>query len=1145
MEEGIKKGNTFQTAASQPHGGISLYRDILSNVLDETSAKTKPQQPNNAVSGDSSLSADYENGITSAEPNGKPTVSYSKGNIKNRNEQGKSEKVSASERPNDVQVAVATAEAETNVEPTEAQKETQTLTHDDAISLIAQMEDRADVAPEIELTIENWDAQFGEDGRGSNGSLAGREPGDLAKTEKINYQLSDEVDENGHQFVLNSDGNIEFGRIGSDTGLTPAPILLSEGIITNPNTNAGYGLLHIEARHGDQIRAAGYDSVLEFIEEVAKNYEVIRKGNDRDGIATYMLQLTDEHNNTLMVELSGDGTYWNINTAGIFKTSYGANRTVVYARHTTDNQPAETDGASLSGEQSGTTPLTRMNAPAQSYQNGALDNTTDTGKTHIGNGNDTATPENTAILFGKGSDNSVSKQENSEKLAANEQANEVQVAVETAEAETNVEPTEAQKETQTLTHDDAISLIAQIEDRADVAPEIELTIENWDAQFGEDGRVVTPIGEVKMGENQFAKLMRQGRDGKLGMIKPTLENPDVIIEDASEAKDGDKAERNSSYIFVKAFKKADGSRYYYFASNTVSEDGREVVVSNQEKSRNRLLRLMTEGKVLWHTPKDATTASVEQQGLDYAQPSKTETATKGSGITPQNTNIFPSASKGSDKLVSNQGKSVKVSASEQQTTSYSIEPTTYINKKGETTPMHLVTFGRDLSKDEIRAGKELELEDDVVYTMGDSPESFKVRQRKAVENKGTVMPGLNDAQVKVVDVPKHDFLGTGKQALNLAESWAKKNIVGVHKYTNNGITFNYEISNKSIGKYLSATSIKNSDNLGVHLAVLKKLPDVISSSIEIEEHPDYSKNDKGVRNLKNPIKDTDLIHRFYGAVTIDGIMFRAKTTMKEYRNVVYVPRAYNYEITKIELIKAPFTDVSSISNLMAMTSTNSISLAKLLQNVEKSYDKGKKLLDASKLADEDTSLYRESNETGDVWKDESLGIDERITMAAARLAMNHKESARYKDDAVRAINANLTSLNKAMSLQKKFDKETVKRVYDLARVLIQTGYINNMSQGEMLRLLAAVKNSVGKDTIEGDVQKILDIMIDNQLKNVENILHSIETIKGSKVDARGVEIQGQLVPDGVRVMRTFSKARGSQKGRYFKTNVRCSRKDRQ
>ena len=267
-----------------------------------------------------------------------------------------------------------------------------------------------------------------DDRRGGNGSLAGREQGGLAQ-EEVNYQLSDEVDENGRQFVLNSDGEIEFGRIGEDTGLTPAPILLSEGIITNQKTNAGYGLLHIEARHGNQIRAAGYGSVLEFIEEVAKNYEVIRKGNDRDGRKTYMLQLTDKRNNTLIVELSGDGTYWNINTAGIFKTSYGANRDVVYDRHTTDNQPAETDGASLSGEQSGTTPSTSMNAPAQSYKNGALDNTTDTGKAHKGNGNDTATPENTVVSVGK-----VTEKENS-----------VQTSIANAEAETETAPSEAQK----------------------------------------------------------------------------------------------------------------------------------------------------------------------------------------------------------------------------------------------------------------------------------------------------------------------------------------------------------------------------------------------------------------------------------------------------------------------------------------------------------------------------------------------------------------------------------------------------------------------------------------------------------------------------------------------------------------------------
>ena len=187
------------------------------------------------------------------------------------------------------------------------------------------------------------------------------------------------------------------------------------------------------------------------------------------------------------------------------------------------------------------------------------------------------------------------------------------------------------------TADEAKNFIADMEMNASIAPEIKLTIENWDALFGERGTISTPIGEVKMGENQFAKLMRQGRDGKLGMIKPTLENPHAIIEVASEAKEGDTTERASPYIFIRSFKKADGSRFYYFTSITVSKDGREVVVSSQEKSRNKILRLLQEESVIWRTPKDATTSSAERQGLDYEQPNEAETATKGSEITPQST----------------------------------------------------------------------------------------------------------------------------------------------------------------------------------------------------------------------------------------------------------------------------------------------------------------------------------------------------------------------------------------------------------------------------------------------------------------------------------------------------------------------------
>ena len=106
---------------------------------------------------------------------------------------------------------------------------------------------------------------------------------------------------------------------------------------------------------------------------------------------------------------------------------------------------------------------------------------------------------------------------------------------------------------------------------------------------------------------------------------------------------------------------------------------------------------------------------------------------------------------------------------------------------------------------------------------------------------------------------------------------------------------------------------------------------------------------------------------------------------------------------------------------------------------------------------------------------------------------------------------------------------TVKRVADLARVLMDGGYLNGLTQQEVKRLLAAVKNSVGHEDIESSVQKVMDIMVDNQLKHAEETLHSLESIRGSKVDARGVEVIGQLDPAGAHTMQVFKKARGWEK----------------
>lgn len=230
-------------------------------------------------------------------------------------------------------------------------------------------------------------------------------------------------------------------------------------------------------------------------------------------------------------------------------------------------------------------------------------------------------------------------------------------------------------------------------------------------------------------------------------------------------------------------------------------------------------------------------------------------------------------------------------------------------------------------------------------------EEFEAMRERAVAERGLVMPGLNNASVRVVEVPRHDFTGTGKEALKAAEKWAKENIGGMHRATDSrGDSFEYSISNDAVEKYVSKSATGKSENIGVHLAALKKLPEIIGESVEAEVHPDYKKVN-GIRSAESEINSESLVHRFYGAARIDGKPHRVKTTIREYADENMASVAHSYEVTEIELLEAPSDNANSTAEPLAMTSDSSISTAKLLQRVEKSYDPGKKLLEESVKAD--------------------------------------------------------------------------------------------------------------------------------------------------------------------------------------------------
>ena len=170
-----------------------------------------------------------------------------------------------------------------------------------------------------------------------------------------------------------------------------------------------------------------------------------------------------------------------------------------------------------------------------------------------------------------------------------------------------------------LSAEEAKELVVLMEENAAPVRELELTRENWAAEFGADGVVQTPLGEVKMGEHQYEKLEQQGRRGKLGMVKPTLESPDVVIEDKSRAKEGEETERGSSYVFVKSFVNEEGKRQYFFTSVTVHRNNQEVVISNQEKTGKRISNLLQQGEIGWINEKYQPASETQGEEISLSQ----------------------------------------------------------------------------------------------------------------------------------------------------------------------------------------------------------------------------------------------------------------------------------------------------------------------------------------------------------------------------------------------------------------------------------------------------------------------------------------------------------------------------------------------
>lgn len=205
---------------------------------------------------------------------------------------------------------------------------------------------------------------------------------------------------------------------------------------------------------------------------------------------------------------------------------------------------------------------------------------------------------------------------------------------------------------------------------------------------------------------------------------------------------------------------------------------------------------------------------------------------------------------------------------------------------------------------------------------------------------GRVESNLADKEVMVVTAEAdHGFMNYKE-----AKEWAKKNVSKVYNNEETGGKGDVRISNAAIDKFMSQSAVDKSDSKDVHLSVLKVLPEVLRTSIDVETHPDFLKGKDGKRSAENGMNKDVLVHRCYGAVEIGGKPYRVKITLKEDpRDVSFPHVTHSYEATKIELLAGTWENHEGPSP----NTNNSISAAKLLENVEMSYNPSKKVLDAS------------------------------------------------------------------------------------------------------------------------------------------------------------------------------------------------------
>lgn len=178
--------------------------------------------------------------------------------------------------------------------------------------------------------------------------------------------------------------------------------------------------------------------------------------------------------------------------------------------------------------------------------------------------------------------------------------------------------------------------------------------------------------------------------------------------------------------------------------------------------------------------------------------------------------------------------------------------------------------------------------------------------------------------------------------------------------------------------------------------------------------------------------------------------------------------------------------------------------------------------------------YGEAMGKYEIWKTaphkdeyERMAEDEIISKVALMDAVQHpfSEYARLK-----AMKAEFQHMRHVMQNQKVYDQNTTDAVVQFAKRFMSLGYGDDLGRGSINTLLTIVKNSTGKKSYEisQHLYQVMDVLMNNQLRNFDRAVMKTMSIKELKENAKGIQVQGKLELRGQTTIKAFRDAVSSR-----------------